>query len=289
LKRAFGLALGITLCAASGVRAQSDTLGYSTPTPKWVGQFTALSANAVLGGVTAGVIQELRGGSFKDGFTRGALGGSVVYAGKFVAAKRFFGAGLLGREVGSIGASMVRNASDRIGTFDRLILPAGFARVYWNRVNHNVNVKVDVYAVGYAAYGFIEDELDFDAHESLSGGTLVFNTRNKVINLGGAQEHHAAGITENGIVFRSNVAGWGEDFLQRALAHERVHMVQMDQLYVTLNDYGNDWVFSKLGYARFLTNHIELNATTEFLKLLAQVISKHADRPWEIEAIYLTR
>jgi hypothetical protein len=279
----------IGLCAASTLHAQSDTLGYSTPTPKWVGQFTALSANAVLGGVTAGVIQELRGGSFKDGFARGALGGSVVYAGKFVSAKHFFGAGLLGREVGSVGASMVRNAADRVGTFDRLMLPAGFARVYWNRAGHKVNVRLDVYAMGYAAFGFMEDELDFNARDSFSSGTLVFRTRNKVIDLGGSRELHAAGVTENGIVFRSYVPGWGEEFLQRALAHERVHVVQMDQLYVTLNDYANDWAFSKLGGPRFLGNHIELNATTELLKLLAKVIPKHADRPWEIEAIYFTR
>ena len=33
--------------------------------------WTLLSANAVSGGLTGGLIQELRGGSFKDGFTRG--------------------------------------------------------------------------------------------------------------------------------------------------------------------------------------------------------------------------
>lgn len=278
----------LLFCATGSARAQVDTAGYSIQAPKWVAQFTTLSANAVLGGVTAGVIQKLRGGSFEDGFTRGALGGAIVYAGKWTVAQKFSGAGFVGREVGAVGSSVVRNASDRLGTFDRLVLPAGFVRVYWNRKQGDVTAKVDVVAAGYIAYGIFEKGLDFDTRESLSSGTAVFKTQNKVLTYGG-DHAHAAGVTETGVVFRSNVAGWGPEFLNRVVRHERVHMVQHDQLYITLNDRLNDWVFSKVRPAQGVARYIELNGTSELMKILSGFIKKHDDRPWELEAIYLTR
>lgn len=268
--------------------AQADTLGYSAAAPKWVGQFTILSGNAVLGGLSAGAIQKIRGGSFKDGFTRGALGGAIVYSGKWVATRKFSGAGLAGRELGAVGSSVVRNASDGIGAFDRLILPVGFVRVYWNRPRGNVGAKLDVVAAGYAVYGIMEDELDFDVRESASAGTAVFKTQNKVIQLRKNQTH-AGGVTETGIVFRSDVGGWGPEFLSRAVRHERVHVLQDDQLFITLNDHLDDWIFGKLGGARIASRYIDLNASSGFLQVLSGFISRHADRPWEMEAIYLTR
>lgn len=268
--------------------AQSDTLGYGSAAPKWVGQFTTLSANAILGGLTGGIIQEARGGSFKDGFTRGALGGAIVYGGKWTAAHKFFGAGLAGRELGAVGSSVVRNASDGLGTFDRLILPAGFVRIYWHRAQHDLTAKLDVVAAGYVAYGIMEKGLDFDVRESASAGTAVFKTQNKVIEF--QRDHvHAAGLTESGIVFRSNVAGWGNDFLSRAVRHERVHVVQDDQLFITLNDYLDDWAFRRLGRAGAVSRYVDLNVSSEFLKQVGRIIPRHADRPWEMEAIYLTR
>ena len=283
-----GITIVSALACAPSARAQTDTLGYATSTPAWVGHFTTLSANAVLGGITGGIIQELRGGSFQDGFTRGALGGTIIYAGKWVAARRFYGAGFLGREVGAVGASVVRNASDGIGNFDRLILPAGFTRIYWNRASRNVSVKVDVYSAGMVAYGVLEDELDLDASASLSAGTFVFKTNNEVIVFGDA-ENHAAGVSRAGIILRSDVPAWGDEFLDRAFAHERAHVLQDDQLFITLNDHLDDWLLSKAPATRSISSRIDLNASSEFLRLLAKLIPRHADRPWELEAIYLTR
>jgi hypothetical protein len=269
-------------------RAQSDTLGYTSRTPTWVGHFTVLSANAVLGGLTGGIIQELRGGSFQDGFARGALGGAVIYSGKRITAENFFAAGLLGREIAAVGASVVRNASDGIGSFDRLILPAGFMRIYWDRARGGVHAKVDAYAAGLVVYAIAQDHLELDARASLSAGVAVFRTDNEVITFG-TDEQHAAGVSRGGIVLRSYVPGWGKEFLDRAFAHERVHVAQDDQLFITLNDRLDDWLFTKLGPVRPLARYIDLNGSSEFLRLLARAIPRHGDRPWELEAIYLTR
>ena len=272
---------------APRVEAQSDTLGYSSRAPAWSAHFATFSANAVLGALTGGIIQELRGGSFRDGFARGALGGALIYGGKRITAERFFGAGFIGREVAAVGASVVRNASDGVGTFDRLIVPAGILRVYWQRPGGQVQVKADVYAAALTVYGFAESNLHFDVHESLSAGAVVFKTDNEVITFG-PDKQHAGGISRGGLIFRSFVPGWGDEFLERALAHERVHVSQDDQLFITLYDHVDDWVFTKLGAARSLSRYIDLNTSSELLRLLARTMP-HRDRPWEVEAIYLTR
>lgn len=285
-----GLCRALLLIAALRAQvasAQSDTLGYRAPAPRWVAQFTTMSANAAIGGLTAGIFQRVRGGSFQDGFARGALGGVIIYTGKRVVAERFTGAGLIGRELAAVGSSVVRNASDGIGNFDRLIIPAGITRIYWDRVHRRANVKLDIVAAGFVIYGVMEEDLEFDVRESLFGGTAVFRTNNKVISFG-PQREHAGGLSEAGTLYRSDVPGWGKDFLRRALAHERVHVLQDDQLFITLNDHLDDYLLSKAGL-RTVSRYADINGVTQGLKLLARLIPNHGDRPWETEANYLVR
>ena len=282
------VAVACALACPPRASAQSDTLGYAGRAPSWTAHFATFSANTVLGALTGGVIQELRGGSFKDGFARGALGGAIIYGGKRITAERFFGAGLIGREFSAVGSSVVRNASDGIGTFDRLIMPAGFLRVYWQRNTGSVQVKVDVYSAGLVVYGIAEGDLKFDRRESFSAGAAVFRTNNEVITYGEGRQH-AGGVSRGGLILRSYVPAWGDEFLERALAHERVHVAQDDQLFITLNDHVDDWLFTKLGPARSLTRYVDLNGSSEFLRLMTRAIPRYGDRPWELEAIYLTR
>ena len=283
----FLLVFGL-LGAPRMLAAQSDTASVVT-TPSWVGHFTSASANALLSGVTAGLVQELKGGSFRDGFTRGALGGVVIYAGKRVAADRFTGAGLLGREVAAVGTSMVRNAADGIGTFDRVVLPVGITRLYWQRAApRGVQVKLDVVALGWTIYGIVEPELHFEAEESFSAGTPVFSTDNKVIDFSGDDEH-AAGVVEAGVIFRADVRVWGRDALSRAFAHERMHVLQMDQLFLTLNDPHDDWLLRQLPGGRKVARYVDLNGAEYIMTFLSALIDEHDHRPWELEAIHLAR
>ena len=286
-------ALALAFAAPAHGQADNDTIVYSTRASTWLGQFTVLSANTLMSAVTAGLFQEIRGGSFKDGFTRGALGGAVIYTGKRVAAERFFGAGFIGREVSAVGASVVRNASDGIGTFDRLILPVGFTKVYWYRKqdripDNRVHVKFDVVSMAFTAYAVAEDELEFELTQTLSAGMPVFRTDNKLIG-SEEKEIYAAGLQRTGIVLRSHVPAYREEFLNRVFAHERLHVLQDDQIFITLNDHADDWLLSKLGPIAPASRFIDLNGSTDLLILLANWIPKHGDRPWEMEPVYLTR
>lgn len=270
------------------LQAQADTTIYNAPTPSWVAPVSIVAANALLSGVTAGLTQELRGGSFQDGFTRGALGGLFIYAGKRVAVEDFAGAGLLGRQINSVGTSIVRNASDGIGTFRRLILPVGFTRIYWDRgADHAWQVKLDAVALGWTVYGVVEPELEFNAGRTLSAGTAVFQTNDRIINFGGSG--HAGGIVQAGVVFLSDVRPWGDAFLEKAFAHERVHVLQLDQVFLTLNEPHDDRLLRWLPYGSRINRWLDINVSTEFLDLLSGAIDRHRDRPWELEAIYFTR
>ena len=266
-----------------------DTIVYGIRAPRWAGQFAVLSINALFGGLTAGVFQELRGGSFKDGFTRGALGGTFAYAGKRIAADRFAGAGFLGREVAAVGASVIRNASEGQPTFARLALPLGPVRLNVFRTNGlRIEPSLDLVAAIWVAWGIAEPDLEFDAGETLSAGTPVFRTNNKLI-VYQADRQHAGGFAAAGIVMQSYIPAWGKPRLERILAHERVHVEQEDQLYLTLIEPLENWLIGKLPRGSTIAKAIDINATTELLSLLTILFPQHSSRPWELEAIYLSR
>ena len=194
----------------------------------WHGQdeVAVLALNAALGGVTAGLWQELSGGSFRDGFTGGALGGTVAYAGKRLAAESFPGAGLLGRQVGATGTSMVRNASDGRGLLDSLRLAVGPLRVYVDPGDPgHPRLEADLHELYWTAHGLAAGQYSLDGWESLSSGTAVFRSDRALHDV---DRRPIRGATLGGAVFLGPLDG---EAARRTLAHERGHVLQLDFLY----------------------------------------------------------
>jgi len=265
-----------------------DTIVYGVSAPRWAGHLTAATTNVLIGGLTGGIFQELRGGSFKDGFTRGALGGGFTYAGKATAARRFDGAGLLGRQVAAVGSSIIRNAGEGKATFAQLDLPIGPVFLHVTPRTRDVRASLDAIGAAYVVYGIVEPELAFDVGETLSAGAPVFRTDNKIIAYR-PNRSHAGGYTMAGVILQSYVPGWGKPFLERVLGHERVHVEQEDQVFLTLIAPVQQWLFGKLPAGDRIARMVGLNLSTELFGLLTQLFPRHADRPWELEAIYLSR
>lgn len=264
-----------------------DTGGVVASAPHWAGEFAVLSGNAVLSGVTAGVVQKIRGGSFRDGFMRGLAGGAVVYAGKRLVAERWDGAGLLGREVAAVGTSMVRNAGDGVPLFQRFALPLGIVRVYVDRASARpVQVHLDAWAAAWTAYGISESQLDFDAHRSLSFGTPVFRTNNKVMSTGDIK---AGGYSKAGVVLLSDVPAWGPVYAERAIHHEMEHVLQEDQIQATWLRPAQEALLPRLPGGRLFDRWIDVNLSTEVLDGFSNLIHEHDVRPWELEADYLAK
>ena len=188
-----------------------------------VGEAAFLSVNAVVGGLTAGLWQELTGGSFADGLAGGVLGGSVVYAGKRVAASSFPGAGFLGRDLAATGSSLVRNAAEARPLLDSLSLPAGPFRLYVSpRELTAPRVELELSDLYWTAYGLAESRLELDLSESLSSGAPVFRSDRSLLSGSGESIHGGAA---GGVIFLSPM---GEGQRQETLAHERVHVLQLD-------------------------------------------------------------
>jgi len=262
--------------------------GCTIDAPRWIGEFATLGVNAVMGGLTSGLVQWFGGRPFADAFVAGALGGATTYAGKRLAVEPFAGAGAIGRVLSATGGSMVRNATSGERLLSRLTLPVGpvWLEIRRGAGGASVGARVDPAALGWMVYGIIEPELDLDAGESLSAGAPVFRTRGKLLSFG--DDSHAAGVTNAGIIYFADVPAYGRSFERRALAHERVHVLQEDALAIQWTDPLADRSLRGLG-AFAPTRWIAVNLSTELLRVLGRLESTHEDRPWEMEAIFLAR
>jgi hypothetical protein len=100
---------------------------------------------------------------------------------------------------------------------------------------------------------------------------------------------HAGGIAAAGIVLLSDVPAFGDAYLGRSFAHERVHVLQQDQLAALWTDPAADWLLERTHFGRRLAPYVDVNLSTELMRLVGGVISAHGDRPWELESIFFAR
>jgi hypothetical protein len=237
-------------------------------------------ANMALGGVGAAIVAGLSGEAVGPAFLKGAAGGAVVYTGKRIAAERWYGAGLVGRQVGLLGGTMTRNGGMGRGFFDEVALGIGPVRWYRDLVHETTVWAVDVPAAGLLAWGLLDSRVRLDLNQTLStGATVLASTSDREYPM-----DHAL----PGTIFASGIGS--EERVSYARAHESVHILQFDQFHFLLGDPVERWVGSRLS-ARSLPVRLEFNAATlvtaAFLGL--GVWTVHDDQPWEWEAIYLGR
>jgi hypothetical protein len=256
--------------------------------PSWTGELAVLGGNMLLSGVSAGVLHRLKGGSFGDAFLRGAAGGAVVYGGKRIAVERFGGAGLVGRQVAAVGSSMVRNAGVGLGALEQVVLPVGPVRLYLQQAAPYVRPRLDLYSTGWLVYALTEPELRFDAVMSLSAGAPVFLTKNRIFRID-ADTAIAHGIAEAGVILLIDVPAYGRDFARQLFEHERVHLLQMDQVFTYVTGPSEERVLAATPGLRRIAPYIDVNLSGALLRVLNGMIPEFLDRPWETEAIFLSR
>jgi hypothetical protein len=235
------------------------------------------------------VLQKLKKQSFGDAFLRGLAGGAVIYGGKRIAAERFGGAGLVGREVAALGSSMVRNIGDGRGMLEEVALPVGPVWLYLQSSAPRVRARIDAYSTAWMMYAIQRAELDFDAGRSLSAGALVFVTNNQIIVSAGSDTAHASGVVEGGVMLLADVPAFGREYSRRTFEHERIHVLQMDQVFRTITDPVENELVGRVPYLRKLNSYLELNLSSPLFRIINERIPKHLDRPWETEAIFFSR
>jgi hypothetical protein len=252
------LAAAVALVAglASPVAGQTEEGEWTAP--RWTGDLTFLGVNALTGGLTGGLLQRLEGGSFRDGFTRGTLGGAVAYAGRRVSADRYFGAGFLGRQVSAVGVSMVRNASRGTGAVDELVFPVGPVRFYVDRTEGwTVRPKVvlaDALAVAVLA---ARSETRFDGYRSLSAGAPVFLTPGR-IPLSRGEE--VSGFVLAGTIV---MADRPDRPLRHTFPHERVHVLQYDLRALAWSEPLEKGILERSALGARLYQYVDVGAAAE--------------------------
>ena len=254
-------------------------------TKAWVGDVAFAGANALIAGISAGVVQELRNGSFRDGFARGALGGAVAYGGRRVAAQKFWGAGLLGRQVSAVGISITRNAADNEPVFRELWLPMGPVTVELNRgARFTVSARADLFASGWLLAAALDDRLEFDLEYSISSGAPVFRAPGYRLR---SDDRAVAGMAVGGIIL---LARHSDDLPpDDILAHEKVHVLQYDFAQLLWGDPLEEFIGQYVPYMTEAQRHVRIGALLPlFAEGLGRVVSiRDSDRFWEMEAYYL--
>jgi hypothetical protein len=252
--------------------------------PAWAGDLAFLGGNAALGGLAAGLVRALRGGSFWDAFPGGALGGALSYTGRRVAVETFPAAGLLGREVGAVGGSVVRNAANGAGLLDELVLPAVVARVYLRRGTAPwLRVELDAPTLLASIYLGLRGDAELDVGASASAGTPVFYTRERWAE-GGWAGYQAAGA----IWLRGNPGDpYPEVEEAAAFAHERVHVLQYDFSFLSWGEPVESLLAPYLPGGEWIGRHVELGLHLGAWGV-ANALLRYDERPWEAEAHFLS-
>lgn len=277
----FGLVAWLGAPASAG--AQPAPGDETWTAPAWMGEVTFLAANSLLGGLAGGIRQELRGGSFRDGFTRGALGGAVAYGGRRVAVRDFFGAGLVGRQVSATGASIVRNAGEGVPSLSRILVPLGPVSVYLHRgEERRLTARLDAHSAAWLAGALLDDRLDLDASASLSAGAPVFRAPRHRVTSGNGRGAEVGGVIILGATADRSPRG-------NVLAHERVHVLQQDFGREVFGSPLESWLIEQVPGGRAVNRVLEPGLFMPAVHLLVVDLLgvDHGERPWEIEAGFL--
>ena len=228
-----------------------------------------LGLNILVGGVSAAVTAYLRGEDPTAAALGGALGGLVWYAGKATAAARFSGSGFVGRQVGGVGASIVRNAGEGRGLLSRVVLPIGPLRIDVTPLEQGeVRTQVHLWDAGAVIYGILKTDLRFNADESLSAGAPVFVAENRTVNTRGLDVN---GYATGGVIIRSGIIE--NTTVASLLAHERVHVVQHDFTSHVWSDPLEDFYLTNAIGTDALAKRIELGLAQPLFAWLTGLIS----------------
>lgn len=287
MKIPFRIRISALLCLpilASG-QAAAQCGAPSCPPGRTGALVQTAAINAALGGLSAGGLRILRGGSLREGLESGiagAAGGTLVYAGKHVAVQRWAGAGFVGREVAAVGSSMVWNASAGRGVVDRVVLPVGPVRLYLALdEGFRVTPKLDLSSTVAIAVASLNGEIDWE--RSASAGAPVFH-RTVPYARTEVRGQQAAGV----ITYRDRLGpgGLSESSLG-TLAHERVHVIQRDQAFLFWSQPAEEALLGSTRAGRTLRRHLDVGFDVAAKALVKQAIDYEL-RPWEREAYLLS-
>lgn len=232
------------------------------------------AANALLGGVSAGLAALVRGDPLLPAVGSGLGGGALVYVGKRIAVDPLPMTGLVGRQVASVGGSIIGNRVAGRGSLDRVAFAVGPLRAYVGHRVPGVHWRVDAVATVAAVWG-LAGPGEIDVMKSISHGAVVVQ---------GSAEQALPGT----IFYHRKASPERQAYV---LAHEQVHILQYDQSFLSWGGPYEELIGRQHPVLGGVLDRAEFNlpilASALLLALL--VWEQHDEQPWEKEAMYLGR
>lgn len=233
----FEFALLLLLMARPGAAQQPDH-----PEKDSFAQGTAvLGANAMVGGMTAGIRAWIEGRPVGPAFLQGAIGGSLMFAGKRIAVEHGDLAPFTGRMVAALGSSIVAHATTP-PLLDTLHIAAGPFRFRFGRATWKPGVSFAVWDAATLAILAAAEETTFDWSRSFSSLTPVFITRNATIERDGER---VMGYEIGGTVVLDGTGA--ADDMDAVFNHEIVHVAQYDFAWLNLGRHVDTWIRATAG------------------------------------------
>lgn len=168
-------------------------------------------------------------------------------------------------------------------SYNDIVLPAGPLRVYFTPGARNrLHAKVDLHTLFWTGYGIVDPALEFDAGASLSAGAPVFRAPGRSL-IWKHPRAPASGLAMAGVVLLGDFPN-----SEAIFAHERVHVLQNDQLYHTVAAPFEEWIVDMLPGGPAVRRYVHFNLS-QWLLFPVFVNTEYEHRPWEMEARYLVR
>ena len=177
--------------------------------------------NVLIGGGTAAVRAFIAERNVVRAFVEGAAGGAVHVAGKYVGTRERDGAGIAGLLLASEGTSIVVNASEGIGIFDRTTVPVGPLRLTYARAHPTrLRATLNAWESAMIAHNLLRTGLRVNWRRTGSYGALVFDAPYRWILTDGDR---ADGVTAAAPVVV--ISGFARD-AELVMRHEATHLYQ---------------------------------------------------------------
>ena len=251
--------------------------------PRRVSDPQVLAVNVLLGGLTAASWRAATHKSIWRGFARGAAAGAGVYVGKKLIGTGEPAGWWGGRQVAALASSEIVNAAKTLPFLETAVLPLGPIRIHIDRSKHSVSPRIDLLSSVSTIVIAARHDSRFAWRESFATGAPVF-LRPEVSNQVG---NYAAGV-----VSLSELVPDGEfpplETKRAVISHEMVHAAQYDFFFTAWSDALQQALARKLPVANGISRFVDLNFLLP-VEVVANSAIRYKDRPWEIEAVSLTK
>jgi hypothetical protein len=237
-----------------------------------------VAANGMMGGAVAAVRATIAGRDPVRAFVRGAGGGVLVGAGRQVASSRFDGAGLLGRQLSATGISVIRSAAEDTAAW---LVPVGPLKLWIvPRSEDRLRARLNLTEATATLYYIARRDARLDGRATLSAGAPVFRIPERTF---ATADGEAVGRMDAGVILLGAASDPYRVSLDEALAHEAVHILQLDFGTEALTGPVESWALRRVLGER-AASLVDAGLLAPLLLGGLNAITAYGDRPWEHEA-----